>query len=96
VVTVVDATIDASREADLIDGFRAMTQQDQPDALVHSELLRGLDGTWRIQTTWHDMESLKAVRVAGKPHAIQLLLESLDAENVQTSFYFVAETFRAS
>jgi hypothetical protein len=91
----VDATIDPAREADLLEGYRALIAADQPDAILRSELLRGQDGAWRIQTTWRDMDSLRAVREAGKPHAAQLLLDSVGAEHTH-AFFFVAESFQAS
>jgi quinol monooxygenase YgiN len=94
VVTVVDATIDPAREADLLEGFRALVAAEKSDAIVRSELLRGQDGAWRIQTTWRDMAALKAVREAGKPHMMQLLLESLGAVHSQ-AFFFVAESYLA-
>ena len=41
------------------------------------------------------MDSLRAVREAGKPHAAQLLLESVGAEHTH-AFFFVAESYPAS
>jgi hypothetical protein len=94
-VTVVDATVDPAREAELLKGYRALIADEQPDAILRSELLRGQDGAWRIQTTWRDMDALRAVREAGKPHAAQLLLDSVGAEHSH-AFFFVAESFLAS
>lgn len=89
VVTVVDATVETEREADLIDGYRSMIERERPDGLVRSELLRGQDGAWRIQSTWRDMAALQAVRSAGNPPAALALLEGIGAEH--THSWFVGE-----
>jgi hypothetical protein len=54
--------------------------------LQRSELLRGQEGAWRIQTTWRDVEALMAVRQRGKPPAAMALLDSLGAEHSHTWF----------
>lgn len=89
VVTVVDATIAPEREAEFLAGYERLVQEPQPEALLRSELLRGQDGAWRIQTTWQDFDALKAVRQAGKPHAVQLLLDGVGAR--YTHGWFVIE-----
>jgi hypothetical protein len=86
VVTAVDASVDPDREADLVDGFRQLSQGDMPDGLVRSELLRGQDGAWRIQTTWKDIDSLMALRKGGKPHAAAELLDKIGAKHSHTWF----------
>ncbi|TFC51218.1 hypothetical protein E3T26_02865 [Cryobacterium sp. TMT1-21] len=89
VVTSVDARGLPEREGDLLDGYRRMLAAGQPDGLVRSELLRGQDGSWRIQSTWWDMEALLALRKAGVPHAAQALLDGVGAEH--THSWFVVE-----
>ncbi|MBC7441028.1 MAG: hypothetical protein H7311_00630 [Ramlibacter sp.] len=89
VITSVDATVLRERESDLVEGYRRMLAAGQPDGLVRSELLRGQDGTWRIQTTRRDMEALLALRRAGVPHAAQALLDGVGTEHSQT--WFVVE-----
>ena len=74
VVTVVDAQVDPDREADLVAGYVQISDGERPRGLLRSELLRGQDGWWRIQTTWQDMDALRAVRASGvRPAAIDLL-----------------------
>lgn len=93
-MTVVDAQIDPARESEFLDGYQALIAGDQPNGLIRSELLRGQDGAWRIHTTWQDLESLKALRKEGKPHAALALLDSVGAEH--THGWFVIETSLAA
>ena len=86
VVTTLDAHIDPAREAEFLDGYRRLTQEEQPPALIRSELLRGQQDAWRIQTTWQDFDSLMAVRQLGKPPAALVLLDSVGAEHTHTWF----------
>ena len=65
IITTVDAVVSADREAELIEGFRRMTTAPSPDGLIRSELLRGQEGRWRIQTTWRDRQAVVALRAAG-------------------------------
>lgn len=94
VVTVVDAVVPPEREAEFLAGFRRMTQETQPDALLRSELLRGQNGLWRIQTTWLNIEALQAVRQAGKPPAALELLTSVGAQPSHAWFTVEAELMR--
>jgi hypothetical protein len=86
VVTAVDATVDPSREAELIAGFQSMIDEPTPDGLLRSELLRGQDGAWRIQTTWRDFDSLMALRRRGARHAAVELLDRVEAEHTHAWF----------
>ena len=86
VITVVDATIDPARETDLLAGFRALNEGERPPGLLCSQLLRGQDGAWRIESTWDDLESLMALRRAGRPPAALALLEGLGAEHSHAWF----------
>jgi hypothetical protein len=86
VVTTVDATLPEGRERELLDGYRELVEGDSPDGLLRSELLRGTDGTWRIQTTWRDREAVVALRRAGQPPAALVLLQSLGAEYTHAVF----------
>jgi hypothetical protein len=94
IVTATDATVAADREDDLLEGYRAMLEADQPDGMLRSELLRGPNGSWRIQTTWRDMVALQAVRASGKPPAALALLDSLGAEPSH-SWFIVEDGFTA-
>ena len=86
VITVVDATIDPARETDLLAGFRALNEGERPAGLLRSQLLRGQDGAWRIETTWDSMEALMELRRAGRPPAALALLEGLGAEHTHAWF----------
>jgi hypothetical protein len=81
VVTVVDATIAQDREQELLDGFEQMNEQAKPAGLLASELLRGQNGAWRIQTVWQDRDALMAVRASGEPPAALALLDRLGVEH---------------
>jgi len=86
VVTTVDTTVSPDREQELLDGFRQLNEGDPPDGLVRSELLRGRDGSWRIQTTWRDMEALLALRQSEQPPPALALLDRLGAEHSHAVF----------
>ena len=94
VVTAVDAVVPTDRETELVDGFRRMTES-HPDGLIRTELLRGQEGHWRIQTTWRDLETVRALRAAGEPPAAQNLLESVGATPHTHDVFFVAHGFSA-
>jgi quinol monooxygenase YgiN len=76
-VTVVDAVVDQDRAQALLAGFRALVAGPQPDGLLRSELLRGQDGSWRIQSTWRDRAAVMALRASGEPPAALALLDSI-------------------
>ncbi len=80
ILTEVSATVDASRETELIEGFREITSGGTPEGLVRTELLRGKDGQWRIQTLWRDRATLDAMRVRPEPPAAPRLFSSVGAE----------------
>jgi heme-degrading monooxygenase HmoA len=84
VVTTVDTRIEPEREQDLIEGFRQMTAGPKPEGFIRSELLRGQDGAWRIQTTWRDRDALLALRATGEPPAALALIERLGADHSHT------------
>jgi heme-degrading monooxygenase HmoA len=86
IVTIVDANVAADREQGLLDGFRQMNEGSKPPGLLRSELLRGQNGEWRIQTVWRDMDALMAVRNSGEPPAALALLDSLGAEHSHALF----------
>lgn len=50
ILTSVAATVDADREAELTAGFRSFTDRPLPEGLIRSELLRGQNGNWRLQS----------------------------------------------
>jgi len=93
VITVVAATVGEDQESALVDGFRAMTAGPKPEGLLRSELLRGQDGAWQIQTLWRDFASLRAAREAGEPPAALVLVDGLGLEHSHT-FYVVEHAVR--
>jgi hypothetical protein len=86
IVTVVDARLDPAREAELLDGYRQMNGAVKPDGWLRSELLRGQDGAWRIQTLWRDLDCLIALRQSGVRPAALDLLERVGAEHSHAVF----------
>jgi hypothetical protein len=89
VVTAIDITVDPAREADLLDGYRQMVAGPRPEGLVSSELLRGQEGAWRIQTTWRDLDTLRAARTSGARPAAADLLDRIGIDHTHT--WFVVE-----
>jgi len=67
ILTDVSATVDPDRESELMAGFQELISGPVPDGLIRTDLLRGEDGRWRIQTVWRDREALGAVRAAPEP-----------------------------
>jgi hypothetical protein len=92
ILTSVSAKVDPSRDGELVDGFSALMDGTLPDGLVRSELLRGQDGTWRIQSLWRDRAALTAAREAGERPAALLLFERVGAEHAHEVFTVVAST----
>jgi heme-degrading monooxygenase HmoA len=86
IVTAIDAVVPEDRESDLLDGYASMNATTKPEGLVRSELLRGQNGAWRIQTTWRDLEAVIALRKSGEPPAALRLLESVGAEHTHAVF----------
>ena len=85
-VTVVDTTVSADQEQLQVDGFRALNEGPRPAGLLRSELLRGQDGAWRIQSVWRDLEAVLALRRAGEPPAVLALLERIGAQHTHGTF----------
>lgn len=80
VLTQVSAVVAAEREADLLAAYRDLVVGPLPDGPVRTELLRGPDGHWRIQTLWRDRAALDAMRVAAEPPAAPRLFREVGAE----------------
>ena len=80
ILTEVSATVDASRETELVEGFREITSGRTPDGLIRTELLRGQHGRWRIQTLWRDRATLDAMRARPEPPAAPRLFSNVGAE----------------
>jgi heme-degrading monooxygenase HmoA len=86
ILTAVTATVDANRESELTSGFRKLTAAPMPDGLIRTELLRGQNGSWRIQTLWRDRAALEAVRASPEPPAALELFRSVGADHSHEVF----------
>src|SRR5215213_6178639 len=62
VLTEVSAVVAAERVDALRAAYRQLANEPLPEGLLRSELLRGLDGRWRIQTLWRDRAAIAALR----------------------------------
>ena len=82
ILTDVSATVDPSREAELVAGFRELTTGPTPDGLLRTELLQGPGNHWRVQTLWLDQASLDAMRGGSEPPAAPRLFRAVGAEPV--------------
>jgi hypothetical protein len=80
ILTDVSAIVDPVREDELVSGFRKLIGEQVPDGLVRTELLRGADGPWRIQTVWRDRDALDAMRAAPEPPAAPRLFRTVGAD----------------
>ena len=86
ILTTVTATVDPHRESELTTGFRTLTDGPVPDGLIRTELLRGQDGRWQIQTLWRDRAALEAVRVSPEPPAALELFRRVGADHSHEVF----------
>jgi heme-degrading monooxygenase HmoA len=67
VVSEVSAVVRPEQEDEFLAGVREMVTLPRPDGLLRTELLRGSDGQWRVQTLWRDLDALAASRVTPEP-----------------------------
>ncbi|AUG80960.1 hypothetical protein CFP65_6298 [Kitasatospora sp. MMS16-BH015] len=91
VLSEVSAVVPNDREAELVTSYRELIAGPLPDGLVRTELLRGADGAWRIQSLWRDKAALEAVRANPKLAAAPKLFRDVGAEP-QLSVYQVTAT----
>jgi len=91
ILTEVVAQVEAQREQELVEGFHRLLQGPVPDGLLRTELLRGTDGEWRIQTIWASREVLEAMRSLPEPPAAPTLFRSVGAEPHLTILEVAAE-----
>lgn len=80
ILTEVSAPVAPDRETDLIAGFRELLAGPLPDGLVRTELLRGPDGEWRVNSLWRDRQALDAMRAGSEPPAAPTLFRKVGAE----------------
>ena len=86
VMTAVTAIVAPEKESELTDGFRDLTAGPTPDGLVRSELLRGQQGVWRIQSVWRDREALEAMRSSSDRPSALALFDRVGAEHSHEVF----------
>jgi hypothetical protein len=95
VLTEVSAIVSADREADLVTGYQRIIAGPIPDGLVRTELLRGHEGSWRIQTLWRDQAALDAARSMPDPPAAPTLFREVGADPQLVVFGVVARLLQA-
>jgi hypothetical protein len=86
VLTIVNATVDPAHEAELTTGFESLMSAPLPEGLMRTELLRGQNGNWRIETLWRDRAALEAVRTSSEPPAAMELFRRLGADHSHEVF----------
>ncbi|WP_441249116.1 antibiotic biosynthesis monooxygenase [Kitasatospora sp. McL0602] len=86
VLSEVSAVVPAGREDELVRSYRELVAGPLPDGLVRTELLRGPDGLWRVQSLWRDKAALDAVRSNPKLAAAPRLFKQVGAEPQLTVF----------
>jgi len=80
VLTVVSASIDPSRQDELVTRFEELLARPKPDGLLRTELLHDGSGQWRVQSLWRDRDALDAMRRAPEPPAAPALLRAVGGE----------------
>ena len=80
-LTAVSLEVPAGREADLVAGYRELIAGARPEGLLRSELLRGREGRWVIQTLWRDRDAVLAARASGTPPLAVLLADRVGTEH---------------
>jgi hypothetical protein len=86
IVTSVDATVDEDMVDALREGYRELSTRSRPAGLISTQLLRGQNDNWRIQTTWRDRASLLELRKSGEPPAALELLDRVGATHTHAVF----------
>ena len=79
VLTEVRATVDPSRQEDLVAGFESLLAEGLPEGLLRTELLH-VDDEWRIQSLWRDRDALGAMRASTAEPAAPKLFRSVGAD----------------
>jgi quinol monooxygenase YgiN len=85
-ITSVSAVVEPERETELTSGFRELVDGTMPAGLLRTELLRGQNGTWRIQSLWRDREALMAARDSAEPPAALELFRRVGADHTHEVF----------
>ncbi|MEY9849574.1 antibiotic biosynthesis monooxygenase [Streptacidiphilus sp. MAP5-3] len=95
VLAEVNAKVAAEHEDRLIAAYRRVLARPLPDGLIQTELLRGPDGSWRVQTLWRDRAAMDAERASSEGTAAPRLFHEIDAAPEFAVFEVVAEWITA-
>ena len=92
-VTVLEASVEPDREADLLAAYRATADMPFPAAVMHSYLVRARDqrSTFRIMTTFRSMEDLVAMRASGETPRGVVIFNAAGADPVLSVYEVVDE-----
>src|SRR5438445_8816307 len=99
ILTVVSATVDPAKEAELRAAYQAVLDEELPDGLLASALLRGDGNQWQIATLWRDRAALDAMRAGPVPPAAPRVFRQAGAEATLAVFEVansIAKRFRPS
>ncbi|MDB1087511.1 antibiotic biosynthesis monooxygenase [Streptomyces sp. ACA25] len=80
VLSEVSAVVAPEREPELVAAYRELVALPLPDGLIRTELLRGAEGRWRVQSVWRSRAALEAVRSSPKLRAAPHLFRDAGAE----------------
>ena len=80
IMTEVSAIVAGERTGDVLAAFTELAQRPLPDGLLRTELLKGRDGEWKIQSLWRDRAALDVMRAGPEPPAAPALFRQLGAE----------------
>ncbi|MEZ0069795.1 heme-degrading monooxygenase HmoA [Streptacidiphilus sp. MAP12-20] len=95
VLTEANVTVAAEHEGRLIAAYRHLISQPLPEGLIQTEILRGPDGAWRIQTLWRDRASMEAMRASLEGPEAPRLFREIHAKPEFSIFDVVAEWITA-
>ncbi|MFJ8041953.1 antibiotic biosynthesis monooxygenase family protein [Kitasatospora sp. NPDC096147] len=90
VLSEVSGVVGPDREAELVTSYRELVAEPLPAGLIRTELLRGPDGRWRVQSLWRDRAALEAVRADPKLAAAPRLFRTVGVEPELTVFQLMA------
>ncbi|WP_042433835.1 antibiotic biosynthesis monooxygenase family protein [Streptacidiphilus anmyonensis] len=95
VLAEANVSVAPEHEARLIAAYHRLIAQPLPDGLLQTELLRGQDGRWRIQTLWRDRVAMDVMRGSSQGPTAPRLFHDLDAEPEFEIFEVVDEWITA-
>ena len=76
VLTEVVARMSEDRDSEVTTAFDALLTGPFPDGLLRTDLIRGPEDQWRIQTMWRDKAALDAMRSSGEtPAAMRFFID---------------------